>query len=1733
MVKNVLIALSLLFVIVLATGEVFSIEKSESPVDLFAKLGLRSIFQKIDLRGSMKNFIVNQISNALNGTLTIGDITGNLYEHLTLTEVRFVQDGQEIFYTPRLVLHYDMTKIWKQRVTIRQILIESPRVFLQQLSDGSWNVAHLIKEKSTAPLIPEPPAATGPRWYTAFLPRSFFLQEFRIRDGQLTATFRKPVHDQQRMLHNLHLLVSGEVLKDRQTLHIKEFRFASATPPFTLAQTEILLTVQAKTFSLPTFRIRTTQSHIEGNRIRADLAEQSAQGTLIASLNLSEISALIPGLSFQGELQNVLQVSGPLAALELKNTLQMDTGTLGLTGTLNLVESVPGYDLHLRMQQVNLHDILPQENMRSDLNMELVIQGKGVSPTNAQGLFRLTLLPSRLGEIALAQSQIKGTVQKGFLHLETLDLNAPFATLKGGGKIDLQGDTALRYTLRSDLSSLRSLLQNTTLAGHLQSQGEIAGSFQNLQARGKLQIDALRYNDLSLQKGTGTFTAQDLTDMLSAQIHTTLEGFAAGSTKIEQTQLQAQYVKATDQVTLELTVKQSPTRSVQLIGEMNLRGKTIQTTLSTLQARINGKEWRNVEPINVTIAGSRITVHSFRFGNANEFIQLAGTVDPRGQQDFQIQITNLHLQTVGALLGQPEKLAGLLNVSLTLRGDFQHPELTSQLSLTQSRFAKLSLASIAAELGYRQQQATLNLVLEPEQEAKFLVRGTLPVDLSFSNTKNRLLPQPLDLHLSVPRLRLTSFQSVMPNLQSLGGIFSMEGKISGTYWQPQLTGNMELSRGQWGTQWENVAFRLQFQGSNITVAGYIPSDTPAKTPHIIVGQFLVTADRFTATQRLRPAETVTREIRDLVFRTALQMTEATKKIEIRNLQFRTTNPEMVLQAMQAEAVITPTTMTLTLPVLRLQDSRLHGEGKLSRAEPSYSATLHLAPLALPEVGRIVGTPLEGAVVGNVQVQGQGKNLQVQGKYTLGGGSFQHTLQWQGETADPVYTFKSELRNLNLVTILSALPSSTLNLDLSVQGKGIPREQTARLEGNLLLHPSQVMDIQVNRSQFRFGVQGQALQLLPSSLDTSLFVLHTEGKVKLQDTVDLLFRLSPKDLRTLQRLIGAEALAWQGTLEGKMTGPLNNPRVEGRLQGKDLRYNDMTLETLALTYGAENLTSKPAAKVAGTFSRFQTKGVSLRQLELKAMAQGDRQSLVGRVELVASGGKAEQLQIPEIKGVVEYGEREIRLEFAVLLAQKAQLQAQGTIPNILRCQEGGEQKSATKTRSQEEILCAPVQLSVTSQNLDLQLLQQLSPLIQTARGKIELNLQAQGTVAQPDVTGKLQISNGALTIPQYGIRYRDVQANILFTSHEIRVDPVALAGGDGKAILTGVVNLEGFAPKDFQFQLNADQFTVMRDIARRAVLDTKLTLAGTPLFPRVNGTITLLEVRFPLPGFGGSLATVDEKNLTIQALTGEARPETQQAQEQQKKEPPDILKNLEARLRIQMAKNVWIHSPDASIELRGDIHVNKQPTTDFILEGTVETVRGFYKFQGRKFVLEKGEISFPGITEIDPNLNIVVTYKAAKYKVYITIGGTAKKPSLMLSSEPPLEQIDILSVLLFGRPSDQISQPQESSLASSAGQLLGIQSFVSGELQQTVEQLLGPSLSPDIIDINTGQGFSESSVSVGKYITEEVFVSFEQQFGTKQGSQVKVEYDISKNFKLESTVDEEGNSGVDLIWNFQY
>ncbi len=183
--------------------------------------------------------------------------------------------------------------------------------------------------------------------------------------------------------------------------------------------------------------------------------------------------------------------------------------------------------------------------------------------------------------------------------------------------------------------------------------------------------------------------------------------------------------------------------------------------------------------------------------------------------------------------------------------------------------------------------------------------------------------------------------------------------------------------------------------------------------------------------------------------------------------------------------------------------------------------------------------------------------------------------------------------------------------------------------------------------------------------------------------------------------------------------------------------------------------------------------------------------------------------------------------------------------------------------------------------------------------------------------------------------------------------------------------------------------------------------------------------------------------------------------------------------------------DMNITVGGELQIRKAPAGQPDVIGTVTVVRGFYDFQGRRFeVLRDSQIRFQGTRPIDPALQVDAQRIISGVTAIVNIRGTARQPQVQLSSQPPLDEADVLSLIVFNQPINQLGEGERLNLAERAGGL------AVGYLATPLANSIARALDLDIFEIRaTGGENGQPSIAVGQQFGSRLFVSFRQEFGS--------------------------------------
>jgi len=102
----------------------------------------------------LRGFIVRQAGGYVNGTLSIGQLDGNLFSGLKLGNVDVTVDGEKVVDVKDVSLDYNAWTLVRGDVVLDEIRLTRPVLRLEHDSRG-WNLAHLIHARTPDPDKPK------------------------------------------------------------------------------------------------------------------------------------------------------------------------------------------------------------------------------------------------------------------------------------------------------------------------------------------------------------------------------------------------------------------------------------------------------------------------------------------------------------------------------------------------------------------------------------------------------------------------------------------------------------------------------------------------------------------------------------------------------------------------------------------------------------------------------------------------------------------------------------------------------------------------------------------------------------------------------------------------------------------------------------------------------------------------------------------------------------------------------------------------------------------------------------------------------------------------------------------------------------------------------------------------------------------------------------------------------------------------------------------------------------------------------------------------------------------------------------------------------------------------------------------------------------------------------------------------------------------------------------------
>lgn len=270
--------------------------------------------------------------------------------------------------------------------------------------------------------------------------------------------------------------------------------------------------------------------------------------------------------------------------------------------------------------------------------------------------------------------------------------------------------------------------------------------------------------------------------------------------------------------------------------------------------------------------------------------------------------------------------------------------------------------------------------------------------------------------------------------------------------------------------------------------------------------------------------------------------------------------------------------------------------------------------------------------------------------------------------------------------------------------------------------------------------------------------------------------------------------------------------------------------------------------------------------------------------------------------------------------------------------------------------------------------------------------------------------------------------------------------------------------------------------------------------------------------------VDKLNITIPEKFQSKIPELNIVEKKVNTDsemPADIALNI----NINAPQKIFVRGWGLDAEFGGNINVSGDVSHP-VFDGSLSAKRGRYEEFGKRFTFDKANLRFQGAVPPSPYLDVNASVPAGDVVASILMNGSVTGPKISFSSVPSLPQDEILSRILFGRTTDKISPFQAVQLAQALRRFSG-----NGGGGFNPMQMLRSATGLDDISVETDSN-GETTVGVGKYLTDKAYMEFEKGKAENSGA-ANIQIELTPNINIQSKIGADAQAGGGVFWKKDY
>ncbi|HVP56812.1 MAG TPA: translocation/assembly module TamB domain-containing protein, partial [bacterium] len=443
---------------------------------------------------------------------------------------------------------------------------------------------------------------------------------------------------------------------------------------------------------------------------------------------------------------------------------------------------------------------------------------------------------------------------------------------------------------------------------------------------------------------------------------------------------------------------------------------------------------------------------------------------------------------------------------------------------------------------------------------------------------------------------------------------------------------------------------------------------------------------------------------------------------------------------------------------------------------------------------------------------------------------------------------------------------------------------------------------------------------------------------------------------------------------------------------------------------------------------------------------------------------------------------------------------------------------------------PMDLTLAAENGALDLLCEIFPKFKVCSGNYGANLKIGGTVEDPTFTGSVNLADARLRFEGVPQEVEGIYVEARAQGKRFEVTKMAAFKGALKA--TGFFALEGVKISDYDFRLTMKDLAITEFEDFYVVLTGDISIKSQPvetvgIVPNIEGAITVQEGEYYYTITSGARSGGGGES----AIAPEAAPKW--------------LMNL----GVEIPHDFWVRGSDIDAELQGSLNVKKGAEGLSVL-GTMQTIRGTFYIYNNDFKISKGEFRFADVKSLNNvYIDLEATSRVLDERIDITATGKMENLNVTATSETGWSETQIFEALTLRRGATAEGAARGKFFSNEFLRSWGV-ALVNRFGSGVARELRLDQFGVEVGDGTQGSMLSATRVTLGKYVSDKVYLQYTQALGslyggagklTQQGlafpeRQFQVEYRLSDRLSMDGEAGTVGGLGyfdVDLKFTYGY